>query len=61
MARSETETTVPKGAEYYMKNPNLMESEFTAHLGLDPPLKASLLDSAAADVDATTKASKDSM
>jgi len=33
--RSKTETTVPKGAEYYMKSPNLMESEFTAHLGLD--------------------------
>ena len=35
MARSETEKPAAKSAEHYMKNPNLTESEFTAHLGLD--------------------------
>jgi hypothetical protein len=36
MARNETEKPMPKSAKHYMKNPNLTESEFTAHLGLDP-------------------------
>jgi len=36
MARGKAKRTDTKGAEHYVKQPNLMESEFTADLGLDP-------------------------
>jgi len=35
MARGKAKRTDTKGAEYYVKQPNLRESEFTADLGLD--------------------------